>query len=95
MTDITKLPDRWRDAAERVNLRGQIFDTCATELSAALPVWTKITDNPETWPPSDKRVFSFHERLSYGPHTYHQTKVGPSFEFTHWRHMCSLDRPPS
>jgi uncharacterized coiled-coil protein SlyX len=34
--NITKLPDRWRDAAQRVNLRGQIFDTCATELEAAL-----------------------------------------------------------
>jgi hypothetical protein len=45
--NITKLPDRWRDAAQRVNLRGQIFDTCATELEAALPQWTRITGDHE------------------------------------------------
>ena len=33
---VEPLPDKWRNAAERISTGGQIFDTCADELDKAL-----------------------------------------------------------
>jgi len=58
--DITKLADMWRndEAGFRVvthdkNLSCHNGLTCANELESALPKWTRITDDPATWPELD------------------------------------------
>ena len=57
MTDIIGLPDKWRKPTGSTDNdydKGQNY--CAAELEAALPTWTKITDDPDSKPPKNVPV---------------------------------------
>ena len=103
MTDINKLPDEWRETeVGEIDFyesnypagQSQALHDCADELQAALPKWTKITDDPDTWPVGD-------EYMTYnGDNVVHcqvPWESHPLFGYSvlfWWRPLCSLDFPP-
>ena len=97
MTDITKLPDKWRknavDGSEVKVISNEIYVTniLANELEAALPVWTKITDNPNSWPEVEAEVALEDIGWIVWPDLYGTYKV---YHTLHWRPLCDLDYPP-
>lgn len=100
MSDVTKLADDWRKKAGEAHHAGMIApplliaNTCARELEAALPKWTEITDDPDTWPDDGQKVLA----LEFG----HRNTVVKRFMKKHgrlylkdwWRPLCDLDYPP-
>ena len=107
MIDITKLPDRWRDGkptryVERDNSVSfdpkRTSDVCADELEAALPKWTKITDEDITEDP----IILYGERGSISYTSESDLFSGAPLSgpwlrhcgYTHWRPLCDLDYPP-
>lgn len=48
MTDITTLPKKWESEDFHDISLPQLV--CAEDLREALPDWTRITEDPETWP---------------------------------------------
>ena len=114
MTDITKLPDYYRalsdtylkPLAEYGNDMPQfLLRQFADELEAALPVWTKITDHPDTWPPTNgASVISSewseaYQQWNHRLVTFSVDDALHSFEHEVrgmfcWRPLCDLDYPP-
>ena len=94
MSDITKLPDKWRGNAGFMPVQGAIYK-CADALEAALPKWTKIIDDMSKLP---------NEFIAYfedGKVDMYQLKPGHRLDYslihagmTHWRPLCDLDYPP-
>jgi len=69
---LHQLPDKFREHAAAIEDEDPLdvyaiaaYRQCADELQAALPVWVKITDDPETWPTVGDWVMG-----SYGPRDY-------------------------
>jgi len=105
MTDITKLPDQWREDAVEASEKDMIASglvvasVLATELEAALPVWTKITDDPDTWPKVDS-VSMMHSRTKGTIIKENGVEIYDFFmleygDITHWRPLTDLDYPPT
>lgn len=101
--DITKLGDYWR--GEESRLEKMFFslggDTCADELEDALPKWTEITDNPDTWPAIQVLVLvaSLDKSVNQDVLIFRNQMVRSMFfkdyeNYTHWRPLCSIDHPP-
>ena len=75
-------------------IRGLTLDLVADRLEAALPTWTKITDDPDTWPDpkipimvmpelDDDPIILIGERIETKPKM-----------ITHWRPLNDNDYPP-
>lgn len=93
--NIRDLPDKWRDDEENiggVNFFRSGYD-CAKELQAALPQWTRITENEATWPAEDwdTVVWYSDEDNSHAMGPIPFVDVG---RFTHWRPLVDIDFPP-
>jgi hypothetical protein len=100
MTDITKLADDWisRNFDKRFNDGEPICPVvCAEELTQALPVWTRITDDPKTWPAHFQKTVS-HNGDDGGPFYFFnlraQLEKHDYINLLYWRPLCSLDYPP-
>ena len=99
MTDLHKLPDEWREEEQSINdphdPYSHALSNCADELEAALPKWTKITDDPKTWPNDGDWGF-FKTWKWYGVHTWFNDEYDnfPKEPAAWWRPLCSLDFPP-
>ena len=106
MVDITKLADKWR---RRYDETGQVIQgRCATELEAALPTWTRITEDEATWPELDgeDRVeiiarFPDHngrpgriEAFEWDENDMVALMEGYKLKFNWYRYTCDLDYPP-
>ena len=106
MTDITKLPDKWREDAVEASEQGLldsglcIANTCATMLDESLPPWTEITDDPDTWP-----VYGTEIVVRWKDHVTKGAYFGKGricYEYlanenitteAWWRPLCDLDYP--
>jgi len=97
MNDITKLADKFKT----MSCDGDSYDVgleCAELLEAALPTWTLITDNPDTWPdgPAIVACKGCPELLDF---TDDGWLIAEHYPFgiigLSWRPLCSLDYPPS
>jgi len=72
-------------------------EECADDLEAALPKWTKITDDPDTWPEDGQRVIhtvvAIRRDYTYASDFY---DVGAIRHWIGrvWRPFCDLDYPP-
>ncbi len=95
MTNITKLPDKWRKQSKT---KSDVLDNiswCADELEAALPKWTKITDDPKTWPEKlDRVVFSFSSESHCWIAFMQRNPAEDGLLTCYWRPLCSVDYPP-
>ena len=109
--NIRTLPDKWRSDEDE---NGQEFApwlnglACAKELEAALPKWTKITDDPDTWPPVMNENLPIEGMFVAQPECTADHEYTPTFTWfdeddmisagdwigTWWRPLCDLDYPP-
>jgi hypothetical protein len=75
MTDLTKLPDEWRDEAKNNDPhKADVYQYTlgyndallgiANDMIIALPVWVRITDDESTWPEIDVFVLMCPESSS-------------------------------
>ena len=100
MNDITKLPDKWRvDYAGSIFIRKGVAINLLCELEAALPKWTKITDDPMTLPNycgTWVMTYSkYNGRISMGfADTDHVRSRPKMYKGISWRPLCDLDYPP-
>lgn len=103
---ITKLADKWRVT---VDCRSEVMSNggkreplrdllkCADELEAALPKWTRITDDPDTWPDDGGASVMVSDEMLKD--SYCSSRVMSGFEAvnryctTYWRPLCDLDYP--
>ena len=101
MTDIAKLPDKWRKGKMYVERDDSISrypafaKECADDLEAALPVWTKITDDPDT-SPEDVDCLAIWSHMDITEQLFFHAVKGkfkPN-KLTYWRPLCSIDYPP-
>lgn len=97
---ITRLPGRFRDTNHDAPVQAGL-DVAANLLESALPVWTKITDAPDTWP--EEILQNDHQIMAHGKHCtnvvdierFVSEMIGSNYEYyTHWRPLCDLDYPP-
>ena len=101
MTKLTELPKKWRED------EGPYFDpytyhdgiTCAAQLEATLPVWTKITKDKSTWPEEDIMVMFYSPGGNFRSYPWcdewNSTCGIPYSQLNvYWRPMCSIDFPP-
>jgi len=103
MTDITKLPDRWRTGKpvrddERYEIQGYdaySSEECADQLEAALPKWTEITDDPTTWPKAGVWVIIFRSQFPCTTTINHEWLERGDYVGNYWRPLIpGLDTPP-
>ena len=107
MTDITKLPDKWCEPAPFMDGAGALSlgynkgrRDCAMDIISALPKWTKLTDDPETWPDDDAQVLVSEEPLKDSaimPESMSGWMAVDGYQtewVAWWRPLCDLDRPP-
>jgi len=108
MTDLTKLADEWRELKDKVlTPRNIIINRMSDQLEAALPKWVKITDDPDTLPPPNKRIMTtsllcdgeWSEQHIFEPipthWIYDVDHIARDYLIgTHWRPLCSIDYPP-
>ena len=97
MNDITKLPDKWRKRG-RKNM-AKIHYEYAEELESAMPTWTKITDDPDTWPEDRERVLATRKDVQFDvwhepAHFIFRAEFYRGAVGTYWRPLCDLDYPP-
>ncbi len=103
MNDITKLADEWLcedwthgELAESA-LR-DVLSMCADELEAALAeyAWTKITDDPDTWPNfhRDILISAGDGSLEFGGRGWTTKEAAKKYFGWYWRYTGSLDTPP-
>ena len=96
--DITKLPDKWRHE----NLLAGFTDNSdhADAMEAALPKWTRITDDPETWPDIQTAILVADiggnkiQAVLICRNNMVRRMVFFDCEYTHWRPLTDLDYPP-
>ena len=99
---MRELIDKWRKTADVFEADGDNMPTHATyrananELEAALPQWTRITDNPDTWPDKDDSVLLYTGNQQY--ERFDKWGNYSSIEMDEvgcwWRPLCSIDYPP-
>ncbi len=101
MADITKLPALWRDFEFKGPTHigplwhagySDCLSDVANQLEAALPKWTKITEDESTWPDADMFpvLIVWQQDSSVHVHEAHNTaEIGDK-----WRPLCSIDYPP-
>lgn len=92
---IRSLPGEWRKVHCAVNKCSDSFYCCAFDLEAVLPVWTKISDDPETWPKKREYILGIdntEEEKFPEPFWVEPDNRLPSY-VTHWRPLCDLDTP--
>ena len=98
MTDITKLPDEWRDRCPKGSGWFKFVHECADQLEAALPKWTRVTDDPDTWPENNNSTILVAEFITIGRQIYTWESCnlrGNNNLFPiYWRPLCDLDHPP-
>jgi len=97
MTDITKLPDRWRSKQDVYPSIAR--EDCLVDLHNALPVWTRITDDPDTWPEDGTYLWCYgsigSDTLIHATYDVSMMRViADMVERTCWRPLCSIDYPP-
>ena len=90
---IKSLMDDWRENWLDVN-----GASCADELEAAMPVWTKITNDPDTWPKYGLEVMFYGNPMGE-PKRYLGYFAADDQTFSYlkgayWRPLCDLDHPP-
>ena len=92
--NIKSLPEKWRDNRSESSVHGHRYD-CANDLEAALPIWTCITDNPDTWPEQGQDIlYSIGEGwLEVGEWNVRPEKIDKYID-NYWRPFCDLDYPP-
>ena len=94
MTNITKLADKWRNSlvSDLDTRYWEANNTRANELEAALPVWTRITEDEATWPPHRGVFYMVYDETGDGDlFTAHGRSILPG---EYWRPLCDLDYPP-
>lgn len=90
------LPNKWRmeDPDQHLAPMG----VCADELEAALPVWTKITDDPDTWPEDGMYLWVYGDLNGAWIHATYDVAmmrtIADMVQHTCWRPLCSIDYPP-
>ena len=103
MTKITKLPNDWRSIIPKEHDGGDLVWTAAVitgmehaadQLEVALPTWTKITDQEDTWPPIDSEVMyaSWYDGWNIANGWVEFTSLDDMGDY--WRPLCDLDCPP-
>ena len=97
--DITRLPDKWREEIQAVP--GHYYeglDYAANQLEATLPKWTKMTDDPATWPEDWQHVLIFYPEKEFPDHKKYYigefVRQAGGHIGSYWRPLCSLDAPP-
>ena len=87
---IRDLPDKWRNNPDS-HESAEYQHKDAAELQAALPVWTKITEHPATYPDIDGE-----EVLFWGARWQCLEIAEPKYAEIGdwWRPLCDLDYPP-
>lgn len=99
--NINELADFWEGylkTAMRHNHTSynEAYRECISDLKEALPVWTQITDDEETWPDEDQMVVIFHDldpeiiEFGYTPCDNDRELLTGAW----WRPVCDLDYPP-
>ncbi|MBT8449129.1 MAG: hypothetical protein KJO69_05540 [Gammaproteobacteria bacterium] len=99
MNKITELTSKWRDRDVENPRKPLIGVGCsiglkaaAAELEAALPKWTRITEDQSTWPENGALIVYTTKGF---PHSLVCTFTGGSVGYmTAWRPLCDLDFPP-
>ena len=86
-TDITKLADKWREDSR---FTGHSGEDCARELEAALPVWTRITDDRDSRPEDAEKVLI----EGFGFCKWDDDKHYRIHDNDFWRYECDIDYPP-
>ena len=115
MKDITKLPDKWCEPAPFMDGAGALSlgynkgrRDCAMDIISALPKWTKISDDPDTWPPIMNENLPIKGMFVAQPESTAEHEYIPTFTWfdeddmigagdwigTWWRPLCDLDCPP-
>ena len=109
---IGNLLDKWRESALVAQAAGysglaEGKCECADELEAALPKWTRITNDPETLPPAGRPIMTI--QVSWDGAWYEQNILTPLLTHwmydkdlpasdravgTYWRPLCGIDYPP-
>ena len=90
---IRGLPDKWLIGRHMTSLEH------IEELEAALPKWTKMTDDPNTWPPCFIDVLVQYKHF-VGSNTSVKSYNFPGalgikdYMGDWWRPLCDLDYPP-
>jgi hypothetical protein len=92
MKDITKLADEWRNLDPQFRMLSDAY-YCAQILEAALPVWTRITEDEATWQPSGVYVMTWYSCWECA-RTYRRNSFGKPIVGGYWRQLCDLDYPP-
>ena len=95
--DIPRLPDEWYNTPPaEAGIRPLHY--CANQLEAALPKWTKITDDPATWPEDWQQVLIFYPEKEFPDHKKYYigefVRQAGGHIGSYWRPLCSLDTPP-
>ena len=96
---ITKLAEKWRTDVARYSWQKAV-NYCADELEVALPTWTRITDDPDTWPEANQTCLFFRQPNSVPQHwgvsidCYPEGNTEFLHEYDYWRPLCDLDYPP-
>lgn len=102
MKNLTELSAEWRKA-NRILSYQKGLDDCADQLDAALPKWTKITDDPETWPKEGQHFMRSEYAKSFEGWSIPEsdTFCTETFKYDYvmfvgdmWRPLCSIDYPP-
>jgi len=97
--EITKLADKWRNYnyIEDAPVCGDCAIELADELEAALPKWTKITDD-KSWPDDGEYLWCYgSDSGGYIHATYEicmMRVIGDMVSDLYWRPLCDLDYPP-
>jgi hypothetical protein len=102
---ITKLANKWRDESNIAfenhgEGAAECVQECADELESALPKWTRITDDPATWPEAGQKVFFCDFIDSDDNEDVRGVTCFPNKEFVsqwigdYWRPLTDLDYPP-
>jgi len=111
MTDLSKLADKLRKFRYKPDdqLIGPLYAAgaydayadAANAIEAALPEWTKITADPDTWPPIGPAFIAQPEntkKYTYDPvftsFDEQDTQNINGWIDAWWRPLCSLDYPP-
>ena len=97
---ITKLADKWRKEAknhieedEANRMYSAALNQAATDLWADLPTWTRITDDPDTWPEMAQEVI-WTGKLTSRPNISTFFGFDADWYRIYWRPLCDLDYPP-
>ena len=95
---ITKLPEKWRRYENAYAIAEAAYLVLANELEDALPVWTRITDDPDTWPKTERGLFFMLAGLEDDGEKVWQVItdfLDNDYDgCTHWRPLCDIDYPP-